>query len=75
MYLTKGDYKELYYSIKDNYSLDNDRYYNLELPSQFEGCLCLKIGARVICTRNDKKAGYINFFKLYFPSMQTFMVL
>ena len=50
----------LEFDFEDNYSLDNDRYYNLELPSQFEGCLCLKIGARVICTRNDKKAGYIN---------------
>ena len=55
----KGDeYIEFFYD--ESYPLDIDKYYQIELPSQFEGCLRLKIGSRVIITRTNRRAGYIN---------------
>lgn len=44
----------------DAIQLDTVKYHEITMPSQFDGELKFKIGARVICTSSYKKAGYIN---------------
>ncbi|MBR4147972.1 MAG: AAA family ATPase [Bacteroidales bacterium] len=44
----------------DEIQLDTVKYHEITMPSQFDGDLKFKIGARVICTSSYKKAGYIN---------------
>lgn len=53
----------LQFSYTDDYYLDTKCYYELVMPSQFDGIFKFKIGARVVCTssHNAKKPdGYIN---------------
>lgn len=53
----------LQFDYSENYNLDTNRYYELVMPSQFDGIFKFKVGARVVCTssHNAKRAdGYIN---------------
>lgn len=50
----------VFFDYKDSIPLDTIKYHEVNMPSQFDGDLRFKIGARVICTSSMKKAGYIN---------------
>lgn len=53
----------LQFDYSEDYNLDTDCYFELVMPSQFDGIFKFKIGARVVCTssHNAKKPdGYIN---------------
>lgn len=48
------------FEFKKDFCLDTNKYFEVEMPSQFEGEFRFKVGARVMCTSSYKKAGYIN---------------
>lgn len=48
------------FEFDESYSLDIQKYHEIEMPSAFDGELRFKIGARVVCTSSKKKEGYIN---------------
>lgn len=53
----------LQFDYTEDYDLDTNRYFELAMPSQFDGIFKFKLGARVVCTssHNAKKPdGYIN---------------
>lgn len=51
------------FEYRNNYPLDSTRYFEVEMPSQFDGEFRFKIGAKVVCTqsKNAKRIdGFIN---------------
>lgn len=50
----------VYFDYNESITIDAAKYHEINMPSQFDGELKFKVGARVICTSSYKRAGYIN---------------